>query len=274
MLYSKSILIDGVPGYNWLMYYFSLRPLGEGFRLWQPITYQFMHGGFSHILFNMFALWMFGNEIEQQWGSRKFLIFYLVSGIGGAVLQLLLAPAFGGAAPTIGASGSIFGVMIAFALMFPDREIYIYFILPVRAKYLIGFMIIINLLAVDDAGSGVAHLAHLGGAFAGFLFILLDKDIYVPFKNNRSSRGSSYTPYDRTDYTTPYESPYEDWKKDRDKVDDATYYDVNSAQQKRPGEKITQEDIDRILDKISRSGYQGLTDEEKRILFEYSKNQR
>ena len=115
--------------------YFALNPLvganryGDpySFQIWQLITYQFLHGGFTHILFNLFALWMFGMEIENAWGSKKFLIFYLTAGVVGGLFQLVFSPFIGGAAPTIGASGSVYGVLVAFAMFFPDRYIFLLF---------------------------------------------------------------------------------------------------------------------------------------------------
>ncbi|MDP1994439.1 MAG: rhomboid family intramembrane serine protease, partial [Ignavibacteria bacterium] len=164
----QNIVFNGVPAEQVIIHWFALMPLGYGFQIWQLITYQFLHGGFSHILFNMFALWMFGAEIENTYGSKKFLIYYLACGIGAGLLHLFLSPVLTGAlAPTIGASGAIYGVMIAFAMFFPDRLIFLYFFIPVKAKYFIAFMIVFEFLAVDSVGSGVAHLAHLGGALVG-----------------------------------------------------------------------------------------------------------
>ena len=114
-----------------------LYPLGEGFRVWQLVTYMFMHGGLMHLLFNMFALWMFGMELENVWGPRRFLIYYLVCGLGAAFSNLLVAPLFGQAGPTVGASGAIYGVLIAFGMMFPDRPIFVYFLFPIRARYFV-----------------------------------------------------------------------------------------------------------------------------------------
>ena len=163
---------------------------------WQLITYQFMHGGFMHILFNMFMLWMFGMEIENILGSKKFLYYYLICGIAAGLAQLFIAPLFSTPGTTIGASGAVYGVMIAFGLMFPDRYLLLIFPpIPIKAKYLIGFFIVFEILAVDSANDTVAHLAHLGGALAGFLFIMFDKNIDVPLKQmwniSRSRSGSN-----------------------------------------------------------------------------------
>jgi membrane associated rhomboid family serine protease len=165
--------------------WFALNPLAEGFnfQIWQLITYQFMHGGFSHIFFNMLMLWMFGMEIENYWGSKKFLVYYLLCGVVAGLFQLFINPLLVDTpAVTIGASGAVYGVLIAFALMFPDSYIFLYFLVPIKAKYLIGFLIVLEFMLVDSAQSNVAHLAHLGGALAGFLFIMFDKSIDVPLK--------------------------------------------------------------------------------------------
>ncbi|GAB4299943.1 MAG: rhomboid family intramembrane serine protease [Ignavibacteriaceae bacterium] len=231
--------------------------VGEwSFYPWQLITYQFMHGGFSHILFNMFALWMFGMEIENLWGSKKFLSFYLIAGVVAGLFQLFITPLLGGvSAPTIGASGAVYGVLIAFALLFPDRYIFLYFLIPVKAKYLIGFLLIMEFMLVDSANSGVAHLAHLGGALAGFVFIMLDKSIHIPLKDMFSSS------YYRTGWNVR-----SSFKNKTKEVEDADFYEIDNDD-----ETVDQEEIDRILDKISRSGYQNLTEREKKILFEASK---
>ncbi len=276
------IMAGGVPVGMYFTQLFALWPFGDGFGPWQLFTYQFMHGDFGHIFFNLFALWMFGTEIEYTLGSKKFLIFYLASGVGAGLLHLL-TPLFGmGSGPTIGASGSLYGVMIAFALFNPDRYIYIYFLLPVKAKYLIGFMIILDLLMFRNAHSNVAHLAHVGGAITGFLFLFFDSTVWFPLKNRLKggsrNRFSNYSSHDEDDdgpsyFNRPRSSSSSSGsgfnfsfktKKSTAKVEDAKFTDINDAE-------ISQEEIDRILDKISQSGYSNLTQKEKDILFEASK---
>jgi membrane associated rhomboid family serine protease len=277
------IRTGGIPLGGYFTRYFALFPVGEGFLPWQLFTYQFMHANFSHIFFNLFALWMFGTEVEYNLGSKKFLIFYLAAGVGAGLLHLA-TPLLGvPSAPTVGASGSLYGVMIAFALFNPDRYIYIYFLLPVKAKYLIGFMILLDLFMFGNANSNVAHLAHIGGAITGFLFLFFDPAVYFPFKTRlkgggRSSNqfGSGGFPYSRDDDDDNYSSNYRasekpkqkfgfgfGSKKGSDSVVDAKFKDVTD-------DSITQEEIDRILDKISVSGYSNLTEKEKKILFEAS----
>lgn len=263
---SEIIVATNTPFSQVLIQYFALIPIGTfadaSFYPWQLISYQFMHGGFGHIFFNMFMLWMFGMEIENMWGSKKFLIFYLTAGVVAGLCHLFISPLLGTSpAPTIGASGAVYGVLIAFALFFPDRYIFLWFLIPVKAKYLIGFLIVFEFLAINSAQDNIAHLAHLGGALAGFLFIWFDKSSHIDLKamirrnsfKKSSSSGSRYDIFGR---------------KDRN-VQEAKYYDINESNSEKT--EVTQEEIDKILDKISQSGYQNLTAREKKILFEASK---
>ncbi|MBZ0199241.1 MAG: rhomboid family intramembrane serine protease [Ignavibacteriaceae bacterium] len=269
------MVIGELPGWYVINKWFALNPISGldaagmpyNFQVWQLITYQFMHGNFSHILFNMFALWMFGMEVENMWGSKKFLYFYLSAGIAAGLLHLFLSPLLGGgAAVTIGASGSIFGVLTAFALLFPDRLIFLYFFIPVKAKYLIAGMILLEFLLVDSANSGVAHLAHLGGALLGFIWILADPSINADIK-----RMFKRNPYQTNKPKNPFGSMGDMFKKKDKPIEDATFYEVND---KNTEQSFSQKEIDAILDKISHSGYQNLTEHEKKILFEASKKMR
>jgi membrane associated rhomboid family serine protease len=148
------------------------------FHVWQPFTYMFLHAGIGHILFNMLALWMFGVELERMWGSRFFLRYYFVAGVGAAlttiVLSLFSAPFLAQmyTSLTIGASGAIYGVLLAYGLYFPNRPIYIYFIFPIPAKYFVMIMGAISLfMSMGGPGGGVAHITHLGGLLAGYLYL-------------------------------------------------------------------------------------------------------
>ena len=268
----NNMVIGGLPGWYVINKWFALNPLNGydaagqpyNFQVWQLITYQFMHGNFSHILFNMFALWMFGMEIENLWGSKKFLYFYLSAGVVAGLLHLFLSPLLGGgSAVTIGASGAVYGVLAAFALLFPNRYIFLYFFIPVKAKYLIAGMILLEFLLVDSAGSGVAHLAHLGGALMGLIWILVDSSIDADIK-----RFIKHTPYNKSRPNKPFSSIAQKFKGKDKHIEDATFYEVKDRKQT---DEITQEEIDAILDKISKSGYQNLTEREKKILFEASK---
>jgi membrane associated rhomboid family serine protease len=149
-----------------------------GLRLWQPVTYMFLHGGIFHILFNMLALWMFGVELERMWGTRFFTKFYFVSGVGAAITTIVVSflpvPFAGDVynALTIGASGAVYGVLLAYALYFPNRPIYMYFFFPIPAKYFVMIIGAISLLSsMNGPGGGVAHTTHLGGLLAAYLYL-------------------------------------------------------------------------------------------------------
>ena len=140
-----------------------------GFWPWQLVSYSFLHGSFGHLLFNMFALWMFGVQIENRWGSQRFVVFYFFCVVGAALTHLLFVTA---PVPTIGASGGVFGILLAFGMMFPNQPIYLYFLFPIKAKYLvIGFGLLELWSGVSGTSSGVANFAHLGGMLFGFLLI-------------------------------------------------------------------------------------------------------
>jgi len=139
------------------------------FMLYQTVTYMFLHGGFFHILFNMFALWMFGTEMEHTWGSKAFAKFYLYCGLGGALLSLMVN--YNQTVPIIGASGAIYGILAAYWIMFPERKLLIFFMFPMKVRYAIPLFAIINFVA---SGTDVAHLAHLGGALVGLAYLKLD----------------------------------------------------------------------------------------------------
>jgi len=154
------------------------RDVLEGWQWWQPVTYMFLHAGIFHVLFNMLALWMFGVELERLWGTRFFARYYAITGIGAGLTMVvlsLLPIAFGDsmyATRTVGASGAIFGLLLAYGLQFPNRQIYLYFLFPVPAKYFVMIVGAISLYAtiVDQAG-GIAHTAHLGGLLVGYIYL-------------------------------------------------------------------------------------------------------
>lgn len=248
---------------------------------WQIITYMFLHGDFGHLFFNMFALWMFGVEIENLWGPKKFLIYYFLCGISAAAANLFIAPLFSSVGPTIGASGAIYGVLVAFAFLFPNRHIYLYFLLPIKAKYLIIFYIAIEVIYVaSNQATGIAHVAHLGGAVAGLIYLFSTKKSIFEniFKKDHDFKGTDYTKYgDRNFGSKPFEPPKREIPKSEKKYYDAQYYEIQKEDLKKQQEEeqmTLQKRIDSILDKVAQSGYASLTDEEKRILFEDSKKLR
>jgi membrane associated rhomboid family serine protease len=184
-----------------IVLYLGLSPKAvfENGWLWQPATYMFLHGGVMHILFNLLGIWMFGVELERMWGTRYFTKFYAVSGLGGAAAMLLMAlvPPFREqtyAALTIGASGALYGLLLAYGLIFPHRPILLFFVFPVPARYAVMILGAIAFLAsTEGASSGVAHTAHLGGLITAYLYLKggrggLAADIryrYVKWKMNR-----------------------------------------------------------------------------------------
>jgi membrane associated rhomboid family serine protease len=260
----RNVMFDGVSGANYLHWWFSLNPTGAeaNFQLWQLITYQFLHADFWHIGFNMFALWMFGMEIENYWGSSKFLLFYLSCGIIGGILHLIFTPEF-----TIGASGSVFGVLVAFAMFFPDRYIFLYFLFPIKAKYLVVGIMLLEFLSIGSADI-TAHTVHVGGGLSGLAFVLLDRKYNFNVEGwvRKVKRMEIFDTRKQSEIKGPFRKPF---KTDDRQVKDAKFYDIDEGANGQ--DEVSQDEIDRILDKISRSGYQNLTEEEKRKLFEASK---
>lgn len=141
----------------------------SNFHFWQPLTHMFTHAGLMHILFNMLGLIFLGPDIEEYLGSKNFTLFYLLSGIGAMSLHLLISSS---AIGMVGASGAVYGVMAMYAYMFPNRELYIYGILPVKAKWLIGILFLLELYSgFSSPGDSVAHFAHVGGAIVGISLV-------------------------------------------------------------------------------------------------------
>ncbi len=156
----------------WFQRMFALWPLGSGFMPWQVVSYAFLHGSMGHLFFNMLGLWMFGSEIERVWGPRRYLHFYFASVLAAAATQLLIGLLFGGA-PTVGASGGLFGLLLAYGMLFPNRTIMPLFPpIPMKAKVFVmvygGLELLFGVTGTQD---GVAHFAHLGGMLGGYLMI-------------------------------------------------------------------------------------------------------
>lgn len=280
---SETIRLGGIPLSAYINRYLALWPFESGLLYpWQFITYQFMHGGWMHLFFNMFALWMFGVELESVWGAKRFLIYYLLCGIGAGLIHLGVSSLLGESGyMTVGASGAIYGILLAFGLTFPDRPIIMFPIFfPVPARIFVLIYAGIELIAgFSNTSSGVAHFAHLGGAAVGF-FLLKFGDtlgIYGFFDKIAGLLGK-----------TPKNSSFH--KRRRIYRVDAGQRDTTSAppwfrtappseptqpqsseRLFEPTQEITQEQIDRILDKISRFGYNSLTEAEKQTLYEASK---
>ncbi|MFN7925290.1 MAG: rhomboid family intramembrane serine protease [Bryobacteraceae bacterium] len=163
-------------GYAGLFEPFKLRLkwVVEGFAIWQPVTYLFLHDplGFGHIFFNMLALFMFGRDLELRWGTQAFLRYYFVCGIGAALCSLAMSAVTGHYGATIGASGAIYGLLLAFGMLFPDQTIWFNFLFPMKAKYFVMIIGAVSfLMTLGATGDNVSHIAHLGGMLWGYLYL-------------------------------------------------------------------------------------------------------
>ena len=211
--------------------------------VWELVTYMFLHGGLMHLAFNMFGLVIFGADLERWWGSRDFLKYYFVTGVGAGIVHVITTYAFGNPmVPTIGASGAIFGILLAYGMAFPNRQVLLWFVIPVSARTLViifGFFEL-AMAAQHNPGDGVARFAHLGGMLAGFIYLRFESLSFKARRLVRNVRGQ-----------------------------------VNQARSGRgPSESNLNEEMDRILEKISRDGMGALTPEEKRTLAESAERAR
>lgn len=261
--------------------------LASKFHLYQFVTYMFMHAGWAHLFFNMFALWMFGCVMERVWGPGKFLFYYIFCGIGAGLIQEIaqyfqlyqllsgmsnigittlattvwgdpsLAETLNGWT-TVGASGAIYAILLAFGMTFPEERIFIFPLpVPIKAKwFVIGYAALELMMAFSSPGDSVAHVAHLGGMLFGFLLIRYWAK--HPDAAGRYGRGNGEQFFERL---------RKGWerRKSQDKpVNEKTDWDYNADK------KATEEEIDRILDKIRKNGYASLSKEEKQRLFDSS----
>ncbi len=215
------------------------------FMIWQPLTYMFLHGGWMHIFFNLLGIWMFAGELEIVWGRTKFIRYYILSGIGAglfiALMNYIAFVNFGSSAVTIGASGALYAILLAYAILWPDREVLLYFLFPIKIKYLVlafGLMEFFGTLS-STAGTGgnISHIGHLGGIISGFILIRFMRNSSFPKK-----QGISF---------------FEKFKKknrlnNKKKVIDARI----------EAKRI----IDELLGKIAKNGMSSLTQDEKKKL--------
>ena len=207
--------------------------------IWQPLTYMFIHGDFFHIFMNMFVLWMFGSEMESIWGSRGFLKYYFITGIGSGLIWLLLniSNPF---SVLIGASGAIYGVLLAYGLMFPNRKVLIYFLFPIKVKYFVLLLGVIAFISsIGDTGSNISHLTHLSGMLIGFIYLK--------------------SPLNMSKVLLLFNSILAEIRYKREEKKQAKYLN-------------TKRHIDRLLDKINEVGYDGLDENEKKDLYNHSRN--
>ena len=175
-------------GSHVLISYFGLIParVTHQLMLWQLVTYMFLHAEILHLFFNMLTLFMFGNDLERHWGTERFLKYYFITGIGAGVCSWLVA--MDSAAATIGASGAIYGLLLAYGLLYPDRIIFLNFLIPVKVKYLVLLMGAIAFFSsLSGRESGISHIAHLGGMLVGLVF-LKGKDWLVQYKIHNEQR--------------------------------------------------------------------------------------
>jgi membrane associated rhomboid family serine protease len=234
-----------LPVKQWL----EFQPIEIFYRPWTVVTYMFVHGGFWHVFVNMLVLFFFGPPLEERWGSREFLKYYLICGIGGAIFSFIFA--FHSA--VVGASAAVYGVMLAFAMNWPDVPIYIWGIFPVKAKYLVMVLAAFALFsAYTNSQDGVAHFAHLGGFAVGFLYLKLDfrgNATFTKLKRMISRPRLTVVSGGPTVLTRPAEKTR--------RVDTRVY-----------------DDVDKVLDKISTQGMASLTAEERKLLEDVSNKYR
>jgi membrane associated rhomboid family serine protease len=243
-----------IVGEGFMFEWFAFQPGELIFRPWGPFTYMFLHGDLMHLAVNMLVLFFFGPPLEARWGEREFIRFYVVCGLGGVVLSFLFQPAW-----VVGASAAMYGIMLAFAMSWPNVPIYIWGIFPVQAKYLVGFLAVVALLSATTSaeGSNVAHFAHLGGLVAGFLYLKADwrTSDRLQRLQHAASRRRRMAIVPRDENAEEERPGATTGKRGRE---DAALYDK----------------VDAVLDKISAQGIGSLTPEELRLLDEVSKRHR
>lgn len=255
---------------------------------WTIVTYMFVHGGLWHLAFNMLSLWMFGPRIEHLWGARSFVYFYLWCGIGGAIAHMLLE----GGAGLVGASAAVMGVLLAYALRWPDEEVYIFGAIPMKTRWLVVWLALINLamgISSTRGGSGIGWFAHLGGLAFGWIYLRVSA--FGGLDNFR--RWVSPVPDEPEDAFRAIQRTRQksrDRDRERERGDHAEGIDevvaksnAVAAKAGRPaliprasGDESTQpaERLDMVLDKISKHGIESLTSEELRLLEEMSRKLR
>lgn len=233
---------------NMLEMYFGLTPVFvlTKYWIWQIFTYSFLHGNGWHLFFNMFALWMFGPHIEGAWGTKTFLKYYFLCALGAAVGQFILAPS----SLVIGASGAIYGLLLAFGFLYPDSVIYLFFVFPLRAIQAVFFIALLTLvMALGSGGERIAHFAHLGGMLTGFLYFKTPQW----FRNVRLWRA---------DYR--FRNPLGRRSGSKKAVTEFVVHD---------GDEISIE-VDRILEKISAKGIDSLTRDEHETMRKYAERKK
>jgi membrane associated rhomboid family serine protease len=266
-------LVSLVVPLGFLVRWFGFTPAEILFRPWGVFTYMFVHGGFWHVLFNMLVVFFFGPPLERRLGGTEFLKLYLLGGLGGALAGF----AFAFSTPVIGASAAVYALMLAFAWYWPNAPIYIWGIFPVKAKYLVGVLVVFTFLATfSDAQSVTAHFAHLGGLVAGALYLRFGSGgVGAPSFLSRAPRMPRAAIIRQKSEAGPEGRPASDPRPDpraggRDRG-------ASTTTRSRRGDRAEGElldEVDRILDKISESGMASLSDKERAILDEVSRRRR
>ena len=263
--------------------------LASEFHVYQLFTYMFLHGGFTHLFFNMFALWMFGRVMENVWGPRKFLFYYLVCGIGAGIMQelaqlgtyfveglyaydqvntgtaIITTGQYLNLWNTVGASGAIYGILLALGMTFPTERIFIFPItITIKAKwFVVGYAALELFSSISSSMDGVAHVAHLGGMLFGLLLILYWR--HHPGSDARFSQSRGQEFFDRMKSAFEQRKAQRPSSTTRRPTPHETDMEYNARKQQRQAE------VDAILDKIRKSGYDSLTKAEKQRLFDASK---
>jgi len=207
------------------------------FMLWQPFTYLFFHGGIWHVLINMFVLWMFGSELERLWGKKHFLKFYFVTGVGAGLVTMIIG--LNSMTPIVGASGAVYGVLLAYGLTYPNRTVYLYGIIPIKSLWFVIGIGVIAFMSSFDNVSQISHLTHLSGMVIGYLMLkrpVRFNDLWFTIRKR----------------TLEYKIKHEEKK-------------VSQHQE-------IEREIDSILDKINREGFDSLTSEEHDRLYKGSQS--
>ena len=205
-------------------------------KIWQPFTYMFFHGDIWHVLINMFVLWMFGSELERVWGKKNFLRFYFVTGVGSGLGTMIFG--LQSMIPVVGASGAVYGVLLAYGVIFPNRTVYLYGIIPIKSFWFVIGIGVIAFISSFNNVSNISHLTHLFGMIIGYLY--LKRPIQI-----------------RTIWFSIFKKVLE--------------YRIQNQERKKSRSFETEKDLDFILDKINREGFKSLTKDEENRLYTNSK---
>jgi len=207
------------------------------FMIWQPFTYLFFHGGIWHLLINMFVLWMFGSELERLWGKEHFLKFYFVTGVGAGLVTMIFG--LNSMTPIVGASGAVYGVLLAYGLTYPNRTVYLYGIIPIKSLWFVIGIGVIAFMSSFDNVSQISHLTHLSGMMIGYLMLkrpIRFNDLWFTIRKRTLE------------------------------------YKIKHEEKKITQHQAIEREIDRILDKINREGFDSLTEEEHDRLYKGSQS--